>query len=866
MARRPAPISTGNAETPGAQIRHWRRQLQAERAALKKRFDADGNTARLLKQHSHLVDTLLRQLWRSHSMPPQSALIAVGGYGRGELFPHSDIDLLVLLPEQSSFTDNSAIEALVGVLWDVGLTVGHSVRTPRECVLAASQDVTIQTNLLEARHVCGSRARYLQLRALIGATIRPAEFYRAKVQEQRQRHARFDDTAYNLEPNVKESPGGLRDLQTILWIARSLGLGKDWKALVTHGLITPAEARQLRRHERHLQTLRVHLHYLARRHEDRLVFDFQNALARQLGFIDTARRRASEQLMHGFYSSAKFIGLMNDILLPLLQSYGDPIDAPATSINERFDARRDLLEIRSADLLTRQPATIFESYLLLEQHPELKGMSPGLSRALHRAQTRVDGAFRRCPAHQQLFMQILRQPVGVTHALRLMNRHGILGRYIPAFGRIVGQMQHDLFHVYTVDEHILNVLRNLRHFALPEFRHEFPLCSKLFSDFDAPHLLYLGALFHDIAKGRGGDHSLLGTRDARSFCRRHALPPADTELVAWLVRSHLVMSSVAQKSDLTDPKVIEQFTRFVADERRLTALYLLTVADIRGTSPKVWNNWKAQLLENLFFAARRGLRGDAADVDGEIETRQAHARERLEYYGIMPDSYRALWGMWGRPYFLRFEAQEIAWHTRLLLSHANTAAVIVRARLLPVGYGIQVMIYTADRDDLFARICRFFERAGYSIVEARIHTTLHGYAIDNFTVIYQYDKTTSYRDLLNYIEYELALRLEQQGPLEAPLQGRISRQVKHMPIPTTISLHQDENSDKHIIDVVASDRPGLLSRLAGMLLKHGVHLHNAKINTLGSRVEDTFVVSGRGGTRLSAAKLKKLQEDIVSTI
>lgn len=844
----------------------WRQHLLHERALLQTRFYSDSNTSGLLKRHCRLIDDLLLDIWRNTIADSQLSLVAVGGYGRGELFPHSDVDLLILLPEHNGTASNRCIETLIGLLWDIGLTVGHSVRTLHECATEAGKDITIQTNLLEARYLAGSKPLYQELKQASKKLLQPAGFYLAKMQEQRQRHAHFNDTAYNLEPNLKDGPGGLRDLQQIIWIVRSLELGGSWQALAAHGLISSTEARQLRYHERHLQRLRVSLHYLAKRREDRLLFDYQNALAGQLGFTNTPRRRASERLMHSFYNSAKFISLMNEMLLQLLEARIWPRTEPAIPINSRFEIRHGLLDVKHSSTLRLQPDAILESFLLLEQHPELKGMSPRLSRALYRAKNLVNREFRQSAENQARFMTILQQPLGVTRALQLMNRYGILGKYIPAFGRIVGKMQHDLFHVYTVDEHTLNVLRNLRHFALSRFNHEFPLCSKLFSEFDAPHLLYLAALFHDIAKGRGGNHSLLGAADARRFCRQHDLSDADTKLVVWLVKSHLVMSSVAQKSDLSDPSVVSHFARLMENERRLTALYLLTVADIRGTSPKVWNTWKARLLEELFFVTRRFLRGKASDIDTEVEQRKLLARTRLTYHGLDAADYETLWQYWGRQYFLRYEAEEIAWHTRLLSAHATTSDIIVCARLSPAGYGIQVMIYLADRDDLFAHICRFFEHAGYTIAEARVYTTTHGYALDSFIILDPSSKTISYRDLLNYIEYELRRRLQSKDAPGTPLRGRISRQVKHMPIPTRVSIKPDENSNHHIIDIVASDRPGLLSRLSSMLLKHRVRLHNAKINTLGNRAEDTFVISGQAGKRLEAESLQLLQEDLLKKI
>jgi len=838
----------------------WRKRLQSGLAALRDGFSHRADTARSLKQHCLLVDTLLCNLWRDSAISQEICLVAVGGYGRGELFPYSDIDLLILLPEAHTAAQDQSVERLIGLLWDIGLAVGHSVRTLQECMTEAEKDVTVQTNLLEARHLTGDITLFSSMREQLAVNLNPEKFFQAKILEQSHRHARFNDTAYNLEPNIKESPGGLRDLQSVLWISQGAGLGSSWSTLAHNGLITTGEARQIRRHERVLQMLRIRLHYLAGRREDRLLFDFQNELAGQLGFSNTLRRRASEQLMERFYRSAKFVRIMNEILLQNLHERAFPQAPDIVDINPRFQSRNGLLEAKTATLLQQHPEAILESFLLLQQHPEIKGMSAPMLRTLWRVKTLINRDFRNNPVNKQLFMSILRQPDGITSAMRRMNRYSILGRYIPAFGRITGQMQHDLFHVYTVDEHILNVLRNLRRFATAEFAHEFPLCSLLISKFEHPELLYLGALFHDIAKGRGGDHSALGTKDALRFCKLHGLPADQGKLVAWLVAKHLTMSSVAQKSDLSDPAVIEQFGKEVGDERHLTALYLLTVADIRGTSPNVWNAWKSKLLENLFLATRRLLQGKGATLASEIAARRQHATERLNHYGIVEPSYQDFWGELGDGYFLRHESQEIAWHTRLLLRHLNSDKPIVRSRLSPGGDGIQVMVYTVDRDDLFATICGFFERMGYTIVEAKIHTSRHGYALDSFLVLDESDKTVSYRDLLSYIEYELTQKLTDAKSLEAPLQGRISRQLKHFPIkPGVVITPESTGSNNHQLAIVAGDRPGLLSRISQILLNQGVHLHTAKINTLGDRAEDTFLISSRDGNRLEEKTLAELE-------
>jgi [protein-PII] uridylyltransferase len=840
-------------------IQTWRSDVKTQQNALEAAFFLHKNPAKLLKQHALLVDKLLKKIWLQANIDKACSLIAVGGYGRNELFPYSDIDLLILLPAQFSEAQNQAIESLIGLLWDIGLNVGHSVRTLDECASEAVQDVTVQTNLLESRLLAGDAAHYQKFTQTMQALMQSEKFFAAKFKEQDNRHAKFNDTAYSLEPNVKESPGGLRDLHMMLWLAQSQNLGKNWAELAKNNIVTTAELRKIKQHEQNLQTLRIRLHYLAKRREDRLLFDFQNELAEDLDLTNTPHKRASEQLMQRYYTSVRYISLINEILLKVLESTLSKTPAKISAINARFEARNGLLEAKTAQLLQQQPSTILESFLLLQQHPEITGMSASLLRELQRVKKSVNADFRDSTDNKKLFLSILSQPDGVNHSLRRMNRYGILGQYIPAFGKIVGQMQHDLFHVYTVDEHILNVLANLRRFAKPELKHEFPLCSQLFAAFEKPHLLYLAALFHDIAKGRGGDHSTLGTLDAKRFCKLHNLPKEDSNLVAWLVEAHLKMSSTAQKSDLSDPAVITQFARFVKTDTRLQALYLLTVADIRGTSPIVWNAWKARLLENLYHLTLRALHSKPSDTQTQIQQRKLDASKKLTKFGIQESSIQQLWQQFGDGYFARFDSDEIAWQSRLLLPHSLTEQAIVRARLSPNGDGVQVMIYAKDRFDIFARICNFFDQMHYNIAQAKIFTSAHGYALDNFIVLEQQTKTISYSGLLKHIETELSKKLEDNAALEAPLAGRVSRQVKHMPIKTEIKISIEASSQNHQLEIVANDRPGLLASLAHQFLQHNIALHNAKINTLGNRAEDSFLISAANGEKLNEAAVLQLE-------
>lgn len=876
------PVATTSivSKPDSTQVNAWRQQLKIGYQALEADFLCHAQQNRLFKQHCQLVDGLLKEMWRKTVTSDLCSLIAVGGYGRTELYPHSDIDLLILLPE-SALNDrliNSQLETLIGWLWDIGLSVGHSVRSLNECMSEAKKDITVQTNLMESRYLAGSVSLYNDFMELsnkvFDAPDAMANFFAAKLQEQQQRHAKFNDTAYNLEPNIKESPGGLRDLHMILWLMHSLNrqdskpltASNIWSLLAYQHILSASEARQIQKHQKHLQLLRIRLHFLSKRREDRLLFDFQNELASNLGYLNTASKRASEQLIQAYYRSVKYIQVMNEILLKTLQHRLSPEPITITPINARFEAHGSLLAAKNAGLLQQQPSAILEAFLLLQQHQSLTGMSVNLLRNLMRIKKLVNRDFRQAAQNKKLFKQILSQDHGVNHALRAMNQYGILGCYIPAFGKIVGQMQHDLFHVYTVDEHILNVLANLRRFAKAELKHEFPLCSQLFSQFDAPHLLYLAALFHDIAKGRGGDHSTLGTVDARRFCKLHGLNKNDVEFVAWLVSAHLNMSSTAQKSDLSDPMVIASFAQFVQNERRLTALYLLTVADIRGTSPMVWNAWKARLLESLFHATKHALSTQLRYSEDAIALRKQDASLKLHKFGLSNHSYEQLWQAFGPNYLVRYDSDEIAWHSRLLTPHLNTTQAIVRARLSPSGDGIQVMIYSKDQNDLFARICNFFDSMAYSIVEAKIYTTDHAYALDSFIVLDQSGKSVSYSGLLKFIELELSKKLDATLLLSPPLKGRISRQVKYMPITTQVTISELADTHHHKLEIVANDRPGLLASLAHQLLAEEIELHNAKINTLGNRAEDSFLISARKGKKLNSTKLAALRSALIKEI
>ena len=825
-----------------------------------------------------LTDAALRSLWQANGFGGDLALLAVGGYGRGELFPYSDVDVLLLLPDAADPARDTAlrqrIEAFIGQCWDIGLEIGSSVRTVAECVSVAQDDVTVQTALLEARLIVGNRRLFKGFQARFSAQLDALDFFSAKRLEMRQRHAKYEDTPYALEPNIKESPGGLRDLQIILWTARAAGIGGRWEDLHRAGLVTTHELRQLRHNEALLSAIRSRLHLIAARREDRLVFDLQNAVAESFGFqhrlADDGRvmLRASEVLMRRYYWAAKAVTQLNQILLQNIEEHLRAARGEAAPeqrrINERFFDKGGMIEVASDDLYQREPHAILETFLLYAKTPGLKGLSARTLRALYNARTVMDHGFRTDPANRKTFLAILQQPQGITHAFRLMNQTSVLGRYLWVFRRIVGQMQHDLFHVYTVDQHILMVLRNVRRFFIPEHAHEYPFCSQLAAGWDKPWVLYIAALFHDIAKGRGGDHSELGAGEVRRFCREHGVQQADAQLIEFLVSHHLLMSRIAQKEDLSDPEVIEAFARQVGNERYLTALYLLTVADVRGTSPKVWNAWKGKLLEDLYKLTVRTLGGRAPDPGAVIESRKRQALIQLALASEPQDSHKRLWDTLEVSYFMRHDAGEIAWHTRQLARHAvrpvatkteaagaggasagtvKTFETIVRARLSPVGEGLQVLVYAADQPDLFARICGYFDRAGFSILDAKIHTTRNGRALDTFQIINPLVPDHN-REFIGMVEAELPAAVESQAPLAPPRLGRVSRRVKSFPIAPRVDLRPDDKAQRWLLTVTASDRVGLLYSIARVLAAHGINLELAKVSTLGERVEDMFLLQG----------------------
>ncbi|HEY1058667.1 MAG TPA: [protein-PII] uridylyltransferase [Limnobacter sp.] len=843
-----------------------KQQLKADSHLWLTPFNADSKDSdveKALRERCKAVDQALISLWNSMGFPEEYALVAVGGYGRGELFPFSDVDVLVLLDREPEGQDIEKLEQFCGSGWDIGLEIGHSVRTYEQCIEEANKDITVQTALVESRLICGNTLHFKLLQEGLDQSLDVKTFFRKKTLEQRQRHAKYHETPYSLEPNCKESPGGLRDLHVLLWVAKAAKLGNSWAEMAVHGLITPFEAAKLRNNERILKKIRYQLHVTTGRREDRLVYDVQTPLAESLGFAPNGAKRSSEQLMQRYYLAAKAVMVLNTILLQNIEISIFGANSQEEPIDDDFQEADGLLDIRHDRVFAENPSAMLRAFIVKAQHPELKGMSARLLRQLWHDRVRINSEFRANPANKALFIEFFKQPQGIVHELRRMNETSVLGRYLPAFRRIVGQMQHDLFHVYTVDQHIMQVVRNLRRFTMDEHAHEYPFCSQLMANFEDHWILYIAALFHDIAKGRGGDHSTLGEVDAADFCRDHGLGEENTDLVTFLVRHHLTMSNTAQKKDLSDIDVLKEFAGIVKTPRRLTALYLLTVADIRGTSPKVWNAWKGKLLEDLYRYTLKLLGGEAPTHRQMLAEQQAEAKRILRLYALSDDVQDALWKQLDVSYFLRQGPSDIAWHTRHLYWRVDAAQPIVKARWSPLGEGLDVLVYTRDETDLFARICGYFDSKNLSILDAKIHTTKHGYALDSFLI--QQDSGAGFdREFLSLLEADLQDRLGKRQPLADPVLGRMSRQSKHFPIRPTVDLVPDEKGNQYLLSVSATDRTGLLYSITKLLAKYKVNVQTAKIMTLGGRAEDTFLINGQS---LNSQKLQiQLETDMLELL
>ena len=867
LAAAPAALAA-DGHSPAA----FRHVLERGTELLRERFMADEDIVELVLDRARLVDIVLRAAWKHHAgrFAGDLALIAVGGYGRGELHPSSDIDIMVLLPKGESGDWQADIERFLTLLWDIGLEVGQSVRTIDDCQRESLADISVATTLFEARLLAGPESLYAGMRrALAPDRLWPSDdFFEAKVREQTERHHRYFDTAYNLEPNVKSSPGGLRDLQTIGWVAKRHFGTDTLDELVAHGFLTGQELRKLKAGQSFLWKVRFGLHMLTGRREDRLLFDYQIKLAKLFGYEDASFTLAVEQLMQKYYRTVMDVSLLNEMLLQLFrEAILTPGGAPQP-LNARFQVRNDYLEVTGPEVFERAPSALLELFVLLQQNPQLRGVRAETIRLIGTHVGLIDEEFRQNPRHHRLFIEILCAPVGVTHELRRMNLYGVLGRYIPAFGRVVGRMQYDLFHAYTVDAHTLFVVSNLRRLAIPKFNDELPRLSQIMQALPRQELAYLAALFHDIAKGRGGDHSELGAVDAEAFCLEQGLGRYEARLVAWLVRNHLILSITAQKKDISDPDVIHDFARRVGDQAHLDYLYVLTAADVRGTNPKLWNAWKARLFEEFYDRTRQALRrGLETPVDQDELIRETQAGARALLVGIDPALVERAWSQWTEAYFLRYTTEEIAWHTTLLLGRdAGDETPLVAIRQLSERGGTAVLTYTPSRLHSFARTTAVLDQMGLNVVDARLIESSSGFSLETYVVLE--DNGAVITEALRIHDIEKGLGRNLRLPDDAPsaVTRRAPRQVRMFSTPTQVNFSLDTRNDRTILELVAADRPGLLSEVGKVFKAEQVAINGARIMTVGERAEDVFYITGDDGRPLPDEACTQVRESLIRAL
>ena len=820
--------------------------FHSERERLAANFLENGRVATYLRGHRALIDRAVKAIAQEAGVPESCALVAVGGYGRGEMFPYSDIDVLVLMPETHDTATDESVGRFVTNLWNLGLSVGSVVRTPSEMLSVAREDISVATAFLEARHLWGDRALFDSVYRDFRKELVTELFCRRKLLEMRQRHQHYNETPYALEPNLKESPGGLRDLQVFLWCTKAAGLGSTWRELAANGIITDTETYHLNECLHFLNALRIRLHLIAKRHEDRLIFDVQKALAQSAGYKGSAGLNDSEELMKRYYLNAKNVVQLNSILIQAVadKAFSERISLEkVTPIDNVFCARGLLLDIFSDEAFFADKTAILRTFWIYARHRELKSLSTRLLRALWHSRYTIDASYRNNPDNKKLFIDILKLPYGPYHCLKNMNIWGILGRFLPVFRPIVGQMQHDLFHVFTVDQHTLLVVKYLRRFTHSSYAHEFPLCSQAMSELPDTWRMTIAGLFHDIAKGRGGNHSELGAKEVVTFCENFGISEKDTDFIRFLVAEHLTMSRFAQKEDISDPDVVKRFSDIVQTKERLDALFALTVADIRATSPKVWNAWKQQLLEDLY-------RSTLAILESDIPaTRLTVFAKHREEAGILVDKLGVpafirdqFWRELNIVYFLRHSPEDIAWHTKEAAWNPNLPYPVVRARPAVKNQGIEIMVYCPDQRDLFVRVVHFFEQDGLSVFDARIHTTKHGWALDTFLV--QDKRERSDVDfLISKLQVKLTDVISNKKEVPEPKTGKLSRRSRSFPIPAIVNFEEDEAHKNWVLQITGNDRLGLLFAIAYVLGKRGITIETAKIATMDERVEDVFLVA-----------------------
>lgn len=849
-----------------AQIPRLKQALNIINQRLNQAYYDGADIRDLVYGRAWAMDQLLAKIWRLFPWPDSNiALFAVGGYGRGELHPKSDIDLLILVSNDDTSRYHQPLSEFITLLWDIKLEVGHSFRSLNDCEREAKADITVATNLFENRLLVGSLAlkEAMQERLSQDELWPSADFFDAKWREQVARHHKFNNSDHNLEPNIKSSPGGLRDIQMIGWVAKRHFHATSLKDLLAEGFLTETEMRLLEQGQSFLWQVRYALHLIADRCEDRLLFDYQRELAVLFGYLDTEKRLAVEQFMKRYYRVVTTLTELNDVLLQHFEQAllrQDEVQQ-VTYINQRFQIRDGLIEHLGDDVFERDPFALIEVFLLMAEHSEIKGVRATTIRALRDHRYLIDEAFRQDKRVNQLFITLLNSDGDVPLQLTRMSRYGILGRYLPEFGHAVGLTQHDLFHIYTVDAHTLRLLRLLQSFRDPEEQKNFPLASDIMQKLPKLLPIWLAGLFHDLGKGYGGNHSEIGAVSALAFCERQGISKSDSRLVTWLVENHLLMSITAQKQDLTDPEVIRRFAKRMGSQQYLDYLHALTVADINATNPKLWNGWRAALLNQLYketkHALRRGLENPIDPADW-IEETQRKALEALQNKKVAQQNILNLWATLGNDYFLQNTAEEVVWHSLGILHHAPSKEPLVLL-LAPTENiregGTKVFIHSRDVAFGFAATAATLDRLGLSIHDARIASSDEGLTLNTFIVLEQNGQIPRSKQRLAEIESELISSLNNPENFLQLVKRHTPRQLKHFTLPTQVFISNDPNNLRTLIEVITPDRPGLLARIGRIFVEFDLWLQNAKIATLGERVEDVFFVTLQDGNPLADPEL-----------
>ncbi len=854
--------------------------LQLASDELDDKYRQNHRISEIVSSRAKVADQILALAWQSEEWPRSSeiSLVAVGGYGRGELLPHSDIDLLVLTKKDSGNRYKEQVSRFVALLWDIGLEVGMSVRSIKQCVVEAKNDITVATALMESRTLVGDPQLHLDmLKATLDRKVWPIKtFVQAKLDEQRARHEKYHDVDYALEPNVKTSPGGLRDIQTIAWVSKRHFGATSFRDLVELGFLKKSEETLIIRGQHFLWKIRYGLHLLAARCEDRLLFDKQRELASMFGYEDDAKSLGVEKLMKQYYRAVANLRELNDVLL---QHFDEAIIRAGEKeviidINSRFQIRNDYIEVKYQNVFQRAPSALLEIFVLMAQNESIQGVRASTIRLIRENRKLINEEYRRDIRNVTLFMELLRSPLLLTAQLRRMARYGVLGRYLPEFGKIAGQMQHDLFHIYSVDAHTLQVVENMRRFFLPEAKEEFPLAAQVAAKLPKVELIYIAGLYHDIAKGRGGDHSELGKIDAANFCQRHRLSEWDTKLVAWLVEKHLFMSMTAQRKDISDPLVIQDFAKLMGDTLHLDYLYVMTVADICATNPSLWNSWRSSLLHQLYTNTERAFsRGLETTVNREerIADTKALAFEQLKALGLSENTINEVWQDTADEYFVRESVNNIVWHSEAIAQHTDSGPLISVREIADSNGEVgatQVFIYTPNADYLFANCTAAFERLNLNIHSARIFNSNHDYCMDTYAVLEDNGLPVG-NNPRRRGEIETLLREYLQNPNKPikPATFRQSRKDKYFAKPVQVLLTNTEGKTHSTLEVNCPDQPGILACVGQIFADYSVNLKDARITTLGERVEDLFFITDEKDRPITSLEfMEQLQDEVKSKL